>query len=172
MPLYKGQTPKSYAEGKLVSLADRPKKERTEIAKKSVEARRKKKEEKLMLQKCLRELLNMPVSDRKVKERLQNMGITKNEDLNNSVALMVSLFKKGLSGDVKAIEHITNMMDKLDLFEQNNRITQDVTVNIIQSGEDFVLDNKTKKVIECAQYENKYGTETEDIEEEEDEDVW
>ena len=108
---------------------------RTRIAKMGVEARLKKKQQKMALQNCMKELLNMRVSSNKQKELLKQFGF-KDEDTTNKSILMVALFKKGLTGDVGAIKEITDMMDKLEMFEDGKNVTgQNITINLIPKGD-------------------------------------
>lgn len=132
----KGQAPRSYAEGNLVNLKDRTPEERREIALKGVEARRKKKEQNMALQNCMRQLLEMKTNKDKQKQVLRSFGFT-DEELTNRSLLMVALFQKGLTGDVSAIREITDMMDKLDMFENTGKVTSNVTINLVATGETY-----------------------------------
>lgn len=125
----KGQKPKNFDQ--LISLADRSPEERRRIARMGQEAYRKKKEENMQLQKCMRALLGMRVSGDKQKQLLKNQGFT-DEDLTNKVLLMVALFRKGLTGDTGAIKQIVDMMDKLDMFNEGKNVTgQNITINLV-----------------------------------------
>lgn len=133
----KGQAPKSYEDGTLerFKLQNRTKEERHAIAMKGVEARRKKKQQTMHLQQCMRQLLEMRTSSSKQKQALKKMGFT-DDDLTNKTVLMVALFRKGLTGDVGAIREIIEMMDKLDLFEQGKEtVNQAITINLIPTAE-------------------------------------
>jgi hypothetical protein len=132
----KGQAPRSYVEGNLVNLKDRTPEERREIALKGVEARRKKKEQNMALQNCMRQLLEMKTNKDKQKQVLRSFGFT-DEELTNRSLLMVALFQKGLTGDVSAIREITDMMDKLDMFENTGKVTSNVTINLVATGETY-----------------------------------
>lgn len=132
----KGQAPGSYVEGNLVNLKDRTPEERREIALKGVEARRKKKEQNMALQNCMRQLLEMKTNKDKQKQVLRSFGFT-DEELTNRSLLMVALFQKGLTGDVSAIREITDMMDKLDMFENTGKVTSNVTINLVATGETY-----------------------------------
>ena len=132
----KGRAPRSYVEGNLVNLKDRTPEERREIALKGVEARRKKKEQNMALQNCMRQLLEMKTNKDKQKQVLRSFGFT-DEELTNRSLLMVALFQKGLTGDVSAIREITDMMDKLDMFENTGKVTSNVTINLVATGETY-----------------------------------
>lgn len=110
-------------------LQDRPLEERKRISQMGVEARRKKKEEKMALQKCMRTILSIRPNSEKKKQILRDFGI-KDEDITNKALLMVALFQKGVSGDVTAIKEVINMIDKLDLFEDTGELQKN-EINII-----------------------------------------
>lgn len=121
----------------LVNLADRPPEERRRIAKLGAQARIRKKAEKMQLQKCMRELLDMPTNKPKQKQLLKSFGF-KDEQLTNKTLLMVALFQKGLTGDVSAIRETIGMMDKLDMFEQSGELTNNVVINLVPVGSSYV----------------------------------
>lgn len=120
----------------LISLADRTPEERSAIARKGVEARKKKKEEKMQLQRCMRALLMMKTKKPAQMKVLRDFGFD-DEDLTNKTILMVALFQKGLTGDVSAIREIITMMDKLDMFENTGELTNNVVINLLPVGDTF-----------------------------------
>ncbi len=120
----------------LIPLSERSKEERQRIAKMGVEARKKKKEQNMALQNCMRQLLEMKTNSDKKKQILRSFGFT-DEELTNRSLLMVALFQKGISGDVSAIKEITNMMDKLDMFKNTGKVTSNVTINLVATGESY-----------------------------------
>lgn len=124
------------AETNLIPLNKRSPEERKRIAMMGVEARRKKKEQNMALQNCMRQLLEMKTNSDKKKKVLRAFGFS-DEDLTNRALLMVALFQKGLTGDVSAIKEITDMMDKLDMFENTGRVTSNVTINLVAKGETY-----------------------------------
>lgn len=130
----------------LIPLNQRTPEERSAIAKKSVEARRKKKEETLALQKCMRTLLTMRTNSDKQKQVLKKFGFSE-EELTNKTILMVVLFQKGLAGDVGAIKEITQMMDKLDLFEKTGNVSNNITINLVAEGEQYQPNEKDEQEI-------------------------
>lgn len=143
---------KKYAgrEENLVSLADRPVEERKAIARKSVETRRKNKEKRMMLQECMKQLLNMPVKTPAQRRILESFGF-EGKDLKNKTVLMVALFQKGLTGDVPAIREIVNMMDKLQMFEDSGTVGTSVTINVLPVGSDFKISNEDEELIRRAE---------------------
>lgn len=122
------------AEQNLIPLNQRSPEERRRIAQMGVEARRRKKEQTMILQNCMRQLLDMKTNSDKKKQILRSFGFD-DEDLTNSTLLMVALFQKGLTGDVSAIKEITTMMDKLDVYKQTGKVTSNVTINLVAEGE-------------------------------------
>lgn len=135
----------------LISLADRPVEERKAIARKSAEARKKKTENRMMLQECMRRLLNMPIHTASQKRILKEFGFCDKEFQNKSL-LMVALFQKGLTGDVPAIREIVNMMDKLQMFESDGKaMGGNVTINVIPVGSDFEITAEDAELIKRAE---------------------
>lgn len=118
------------------ALQNRTPEERSRIAKMGVEARQRKKDEKMQLQKCMRELLNLEVNNPKSKEVLRKFGF-KDDELNNKTLLMVALFQKGVQGDVSAIKETVNMMEKLDMFDDTGKMQQNVIINLVPVGEQY-----------------------------------
>lgn len=156
MPLKKGQIPESFKQGKLKGkgFESRTKEEMQEIARKSAEVRKKKRLEKMALQKCLKELLVLEVpTDEKKKKLLETLGYEETDHISNQTMLMISLFKKGLSGDVFAIKEIVEMMDKLDISGETEKTRENnsvININIhpVESKQRTKeQDEKTKKEI-------------------------
>lgn len=162
----------------LISLADRPVEERKAIARKSAEARKKKAENKMMLQECMRRLLNMPIHTASQKRVLKEFGFA-DKDFQNKSLLMVALFQKGLTGDVPAIREIVNMTDKLQMFEEDKKLTGgNVTINVIPVGSDFEVSAEDAELIRKAEAGEQSisldsdPTEEWDMEDEEDSEEW
>ena len=157
--LKKGQAPPAYYAGALepYNFKNLSKEQMREITRKSAEARRRKRDEKMALQKSLKGLLSMDITNKKQKQILREMGI-KDADLQNGMLLMVALMMKGIKGDVGAIKEIVNMMDRLDILEDSGKITQGVNINLVSVGNE----EKTSK--------KKKGKQQE--EQEEDDDIW
>ena len=157
--LKKGQAPPAYYAGALepYNFKNLSKEQMREITRKSAEARRRKRDEKMALQKSLKGLLSMDITNKKQKQILREMGI-KDADLQNGMLLMVALMMKGIKGDVGAIKEIVNMMDRLDILDDSGKITQGVNINLVSVGNE----EKTSK--------KKKGKQQE--EQEEDDDIW
>ena len=158
--LKKGQAPPAYYAGALepYNFKNLSKEQMREITRKSAEARRRKRDEKMALQKSLKGLLSMDITNKKQKQILREMGI-KDANLQNGMLLMVALMMKGIKGDVGAIKEIVNMMDRLDILEDSGKITQGVNINLVSVGNE----EKTSK--------KKKGKQQEE-QEEDDDDIW
>lgn len=140
----------------------RTKEERSAIAKKGVKARMKNQYEKLHLQRCMKALLSMDVPEQQHVEILKKFGYNEYEDLNNATLLMVALFRKGLSGDVSAIREITEMMDKLDVYQETKRVQQEVNIFIQPVGKQYVPNEKDEEEIRRAEEDEDWMEEQTD----------
>ena len=69
----------------------------------SVESRRRKKD----LKAKMKALLELPVTDTKQKEVLEEMGV---EEIDNATLMLVGLFQAAISGDVSAVKEIRNIL--------------------------------------------------------------
>lgn len=107
----------------LIPVTKRTRQEQIAISRKggkvSGEARRKK----AHLRKTLDELLTMDVSDERLKQKLEEMGL----HADNQTLLCVIMLEKAIKGNVRAAEWIANIIgaykkDKLDIQEQKERI--------------------------------------------------
>ncbi|AGK70691.1 phage protein [Streptococcus cristatus] len=107
----------------LIPVTKRTRQEQIAISRKggkvSGEARRKK----AHLRKTLDELLIMDVSDERLKQKLEEMGL----HADNQTLLCVIMLEKAIKGNVRAAEWIANIIgaykkDKLDIQEQKERI--------------------------------------------------
>lgn len=156
MGLKKGTAPRSFEEGKLdgYNLKNRSEEERKRISQLGVEARKKKKNDKMMLQKCLKQLLDMKLeSGDKKRKILKEMGF-EGEQATNSALLMTALFKKGLSGDVFAIREIVEMMDKLDMVS-NGISDGNIVINVqpVKSKYEVDLEKAEEEIQKALDYE-------------------
>lgn len=75
--------------------------------------------EKKSIKEQLRVLLNMPISDEKNIEMLENDGF-EFEEMNNQLLLTYILFKKGISGDTKSISLIFKTLQEEDIEKTND----------------------------------------------------
>ena len=127
MGLRKGQASKAYEEGKMdkYNFANLPKETLRDYAQKGVEARKKNAEKRKTMNELLQNLLNLGVKSKKSKDLLKSMGID-DEDMTNKMLLAVALFKKGLSGDVGAIEKIINYSEEIS----EDTTTSNIVINV------------------------------------------
>lgn len=163
------KSPKMYRKGveNLIPMNERTEEEKKRIVQLGVEARKKKREEKMALQQAMKALLTMDITTQKQKQVLMHMGF-KSGELTNQNLLMVALFKKGLTGDVAAIKEIVNMMDKLDMFKQTGKVQNEVTINLITQGDVYEPNKQDEEEI----WNAENGTETDWLEEESEEEEW
>ena len=80
-------------------------KEQRELASKGGKASVKAKKKKKNMKEALQLLLSLDVKSPKVREQLKALGISEN-DMNNEMALMVSMLNKALKGDKGCAEFI------------------------------------------------------------------
>lgn len=136
--------------------------------KKSGEVRRKKKLEKMFLQQCMRDLLSKQVVSENQKDALRKMGFDE-ENLTNKTLLMAALFRKGITGDVSAISKILDMMDKLDLYDETNKLQQQgITINLVTTGEQFQPSEELQRDIMLAENGEFISEPVEDWDDDED----
>lgn len=142
---FKSEETKQRCLDNLVSLADRTPEERREIALKSAEVRRKKREYRNNLQNAMRTLLTLPTNSNKKKQILKDFGF-EDEEQTNATLLMVALFQKALTGDMSAIRDITRMAAE---FDQTNtsptETTNGITINIIPADVGYTPTPEDKK---------------------------
>lgn len=141
--------PENYKRGEFdkYNLRNRSDEDRKRISQMGVEARRRNREireRQMSLQQCMKVLLSLPVSSPQQREVLKKFGFEDDEMINETL-LMAALFQKGTRGDVQAISQIVDMMDRLDIYNQDKKITQGVTINLIQTGQQFNPDNLSEQ---------------------------
>lgn len=92
-------------EDNLIPFNERSKEETRELGKKggkaSGEARRRKK----LLAEQMKMLLELPLKNAKLKEEIKKLGISE-EDVDNQMALTISIYQQAMKGNVKAYEVI------------------------------------------------------------------
>lgn len=142
----------------LIPLSQRSPEERRAIARKGIEARKanvekrkQEKRERLQIQKVMSVILGSEVSNEKQKKLLNSLGF-EGEHLTNEMLLMVALFKKGLSGDVNAIRDVTEMMEKLDLYQNSGgEQQQQIVINLMPKGTGYKPSEKIEEQIQRAE---------------------
>lgn len=84
-------------------------------------ARRKKR----TMKEAAKLLMDMPISFKSVSESMKDMGIEEDE-LTNQMAILVSMFKEGMSGNVRAAEFIRDTIgDSADGQMRTERLRMD-----------------------------------------------
>lgn len=127
MGLRKGQASEAYKQGKMekYNFANLSEEEKKAISRKGLEARKKNAEKRKTMNELLQNLLNLDVKSKKSKDLLRSMGI-EDDDMSNKMLLAVALFKKGLSGDVGAIEKIINYSENIT----DDTTTSNIVINV------------------------------------------
>lgn len=165
----------------LIPLSQRSPEERRVIARKGIEARKanvekrkQEKRERMQIQKVMSVILGSEVSNEKQKKLLNSLGF-EGEHLTNEMLLMVALFKKGLSGDVNAIRGVTEMMEKLDMYQNSGgEQQQQIVINLMPKGTGYKPAEEIEEQIQRAEnglpLESSAEDDSEWITEEDDED--
>lgn len=165
----------------LIPLSQRSPEERRAIARKGIEARKanvekrkQEKRERMQIQKVMSVILSSEVSNEKQKKLLNSLGF-EGEHLTNEMLLMVALFKKGLSGDVNAIRNVTEMMEKLDLYQNSGgEQQQQIVINLMPKGTGYKPSEEIEEQIQRAEnglpLESSVEDDSEWITEDDDED--
>ena len=142
----------------LIPLSQRSPEERRAIARKGIEARKanvekrkQEKRERMQIQKVMSVILGSEVSNEKQKKLLHSLGF-EGEHLTNEMLLMVALFKKGLSGDVNAIRDVTDMMEKLDIYQNSGgEQQQQIVINLMPKGTGYKPTEEVEEQIQRAE---------------------
>lgn len=142
----------------LIPLSQRSPEERRAIARKGIEARKanvekrkQEKRERMQIQKVMSVILGSEVSNEKQKKLLNSLGF-EGEHLTNEMLLMVALFKKGLSGDVNAIRDVTEMMEKLDMYQNSGgEQQQQIVINLMSKGTGYKPTEEIEEQIQRAE---------------------
>lgn len=148
MGLKKGQASKAFLEGKMdeYNFKNLSEEQMHEISMKGVQARIEKSKARKAMKEQLEFLLSLNVKSKKAELILKDMGIDQEEDMNNQMLLMVSLFKKGLSGDVAAIKQITDMVN--GNAEENADDFKQPVINIVGvNAKQIKTKGKTKLIV-------------------------
>lgn len=165
----------------LIPLSQRSPEERRAIARKGIEARKanvekrkQEKRERMQIQKVMSVILGSEVSNEKQKKLLNSLGF-EGEHLTNEMLLMVALFKKGLSGDVNAIRDVTEMMEKLDMYQNSGgEQQQQIVINLMPKGTGYKPTGEVEEQIQRAEnglpLESSVEDDSEWITEDDDED--
>lgn len=125
-------------EDNLIRLNERSKEERSEIARKGAYAAAAKKREKRDMKNAANTLLNMPIKSENIKESLRQLGF-EDDDLNNQMAILVSVWKKSMEGDVKAAEFIRDTAGQKPVEKV---MMSDVEQSVIDEVESIVRNSR------------------------------
>ena len=116
-------------EGKYSHFAEISKEELREIASRgghnSVEVRRQRRTAK----EAADMLLSLPLKNKEMLERLEEMGIPEGESVNNMLASVMALMLKGWSGDANAIKTLFELVGEGP--------TQNINANVTHGGEEL-----------------------------------
>lgn len=165
----------------LIPLSQRSPEERRAIARKGIEARKanvekrkQEKRERMQIQKVMSVILGSEVSNEKQKKLLNSLGF-EGEHLTNEMLLMAALFKKGLSGDVNAIRDVTEMMEKLDIYQNSGgEQQQQIVINLMPKGTGYKpseeIEEQIQRVENGLPLESSVEDDSEWITEDDDED--
>ena len=91
--------------------------EEKEIRKKGNEAYRRNCKKRKAMKEQLKVLLNMPLENEQLKERIKNLGFEE-KNIDNQLALTIALFQEGLKGNVKAYETIRDTIGEKPIEKQ------------------------------------------------------
>lgn len=83
----------------------------------SGEARRKKR----TMKNAAKLLLDMPIASENISNTMKELGFQE-EDLTNQMAVLVSVFKKAMNGDVRAAEFLRDTAGQNDAKNENRKI--------------------------------------------------
>lgn len=97
---------KDYNAENLRSFADIDEKEHKKISAKGGANSQKTRKRRKMLKEQLEILLSIPLNDEEIKEKIKDLGIISDDEMNNQMAIVIALYEKALSGDTKAFEII------------------------------------------------------------------
>lgn len=135
MPLRKGQASEAYKQGKLQAkdLRSRTPEERKAISAMGVAARKENAARRKAMKEQLEILLNMDITNAMYKKELKEMGIEQG-DMTNQMLLLVSLLKKGFSGDVQAVKQIHEMVESVEGSNSNEAKTPIINIYGVNSN--------------------------------------
>ena len=93
----------------LIRNEDLTPEQRRKNASKAGKASAKKRRERKAIREQLEILLALPVKSEKIKGKIKSLGL-KNSEINNQMAITVSLYQQALKGNTKAIEIIRDTL--------------------------------------------------------------
>lgn len=122
-------------EKNLKANSERSPSERRALAKKAGIASGKARREKKAMRETLEELLTMPIKSGELDdiEKIKSLAGMRGKNISTQEAIMISMIKKAIKGDVKAAEYIrdTAGQKQTEKLELNNRVEIDEKVHEI-----------------------------------------
>jgi len=114
----------------LIPQSERTKEEQRKIARKGGIASGKARRRKKLIKEQLGLLLSLPLKDENAKKKLKQLGIDA-DNLDNQMAMIISIWNKALKGDVQAFNSIRDTVGEKpkDVIENINNEQRIVIVN-------------------------------------------
>ena len=114
----------------LIPQSERTKEEQRKIARKGGIASGKARRRKKLIKEQLELLLSLPLKDENAKRKLKQLGIDA-DNLDNQMAMIISIWNKALKGDVQAFNTIRDSIGEKprDVVENINNEQRIVIVN-------------------------------------------
>lgn len=132
MGLRKGQASKAFEDGKMdaYNFKNLPPEKLAELSRKGVEKREENRKKKKQLHELAQTLLDLEINSKKSKEVLAAMGIEE-QDMTNSMLLLVTLFKEGAGGNIQAIRQLFETADAGKTEGNEISTSQPLQINIV-----------------------------------------
>ncbi len=118
-------------EGNLLRAEDLTSEQLRERARKGGKASAKAKRERKKIKEQMELLLSLPNKDGETKKKLKGMGIT-TDNIDNQMAMIVSMYQKAISGDVQAATFIRDSIGE----KPDNKVNLDMNLPVMFVGED------------------------------------
>lgn len=96
-------------EQNLITMADRPKEEVRELARKAGRASAAAKKKRKAMRQQMELLLSLPLKDKEIKEKIKLLGID-DDNMDNQMGLIVSTYTKAMLGDMNAMNIIRELV--------------------------------------------------------------
>lgn len=122
-------------EENLIPMSERTKEEVREIARKGGVNSGKARREKKKMREQAELLLSLPLKDAKAREKLKKLGIT-NKQLDNQMAMIISMWQKALKGDVQAASWLRDICGETP----TNKVEMSGVLPVVITGEDDLID--------------------------------
>ena len=96
-------------EQNLITMADRPREEVVELARKAGKASAAAKKKRKAMRQQMELLLSLPLKDKEIKEKIKSLGID-DDNMDNQMGLIVSTYTKAMLGDMNAMNIIRELV--------------------------------------------------------------